>query len=438
MSNFVSVKIPNNKKQLTRVYSFTHRQQNYEHDFTRITFRDWAVPPTVAKPGRPIEFVLDKKKFHGYIHDIKSHQNSNKNLTEISIIGASYVMRQASQKVYKNVTADQVVKAIAKKYGFSYKAIPHPRVYPHVSQAGMTDWELMVKLAKQSGYFLRAENTTLYFQPLLKDFEDFIYEAKSFVKADAGIKYGNILYEFRPTVGETLSHMGADKAATSIGGVDPRSGKSFKYTKQKRSAATRKISHPELFDRHDTHTVANDYKTAMYEANSADDKSRFPYTAEAEVIGMSSLRPGMPVYIDNVGQEYSGYWTILRVEHKTQEQVLNDHAYTAILTLGTDSLGQIASSKYPIKPQQKAIRLIKPNIKNTNVKPNTVLSTTSLTTVPTKVSKLIKQTNRASVAGNLVSSSVWKSSSGDLNKQTKREQVPTAARVKWEAHRARS
>lgn len=438
MSNFASVTIPNSKSQLTRVHNLTHMQQNYEHDFTRVTFRDWAVPATLAKPGLPIKMLLDGKKFYGYIHDVKSHQNSNKNLTEVSIIGPSYVMRQASQTVYKNVTADQVVRTIAKKYGFSYKTVPHPRVYPHISQAGMTDWQLMVKLAKQCGYFLRAENTSLYFQPLMQDFEDLIYEAKLFSKADGGVKFGNILYSFSPTVGETLAHMGADKAATSVAGVDPRTGKQFKYTKQKRSAATRKISHPELFDRHDTHTVVNDYKTAMHEAFSADDKSRFPYSASAEVIGTSSLRPGMPIYVDGVGAEYSGYWTVLRVEHHVHEQIINDHTYTCELVLGTDSLGQIASNTYPIKPSLKPIRLIKPNVKNTKVVESTTLVNVSPTVVPVKASKLVSQVNRASVAGPTVSAAVWKSSNGDLNKTTKRETLPKTARVKLEAYRARS
>jgi len=438
VANHISVTIPNSKTQLTRVHKAVHRQQNYEHDFTRITFRDWAVEPSAVKAGRPIQFTLDGKKFYGYIHDVKSHQTSNQNITELSIIGASYVMRQASQTVYRDMTADQVVTKIAKKYGFAYKVTPHPRVFPHISQAGMTDWQLMVKLAKQCGYFLRAENTAIYFQPLLQDFDELIYEAKSFAKADAGIKSGNIMYNFRPVIGETLAHHGADKAATSIAGVNPSTGQQFKYTKQKRSATTRKISHPELFDRHDTHVVVNDYKTAIHEANSADDKSRFPYTAEAEVIGMSDLRPGMPIYLSGVGSDYSGYWTILNVEHQSKEETLNDHTYTSILSLGTDSLGAVASSKYPKEPSSKPARLIKPNVKNTKIKATTVLNSTGLNIMPVKTSKLISQVNRASSSGKSVSAAVWKSTQGNLNRSTKPNSVSSAVKAKAVANRARS
>lgn len=430
MFNPVTLTLQGSKKQLTRVYTVSHRQQNYEHDYTRIKFREWGLSPKHIKPGKLVTININGKDFHGYIHDVKSHQENQKNFTELGIIGASYVMRQASQKVYKNVTADQVVKIIAKKYGFAYKLTPHPRVYPHISQAGLTDWELMVKLAKQCGYFLRAESTSLYFQPLLQDFEDLILECKSFIKADGGHRSPNLMYSFKPIVGETLAHHGADKSATSIAGIDPKTGKKFKYTKQKRGTTTRKISNPEFFDKHDTFVVANDYKTAVSEANSADDKSRFPYSAEVEVIGTVNLRPGMPIYLDNVGEEYSGYWTILTVNHTVVEKSLNNHIYTSILTVGTDSLGEIASTKVPVKPLSKPIRLIKPNVKNTRSKPRSIVKSPGIIIKPTAVKRLVAQTNRAPVAGKTVSNSTWVSTHGDLNKVAKIKAPSAAAKLK--------
>jgi hypothetical protein len=182
--------------------------------------------------------------------------------------------------------------------------------------------------------------------------------------------------------------------------------------------------------------VANNYKTAVHEANSADDRSQFPYIAEAEVIGMTDLRPGMPIYLDNVGNEYSGYWTILHVEHHVIENELNSQTYTSILTVGSDSLGQISSLKYPIKPSSTPIRVIKPNIKNTKVKPNTILKNTGLNLTPVKVTKLVSQVNRASVTGKGVSSSLWKSTHGDLNNVTKPNSSSAAVKAKVVNYRA--
>lgn len=438
MFNYVSVNMPTNQVQFKRVYRAQVKQQNYEHDYARIYFRDWGLSPKQAKPGTPISYKLAGKEYFGYIHDIKNVQETGKHFTEVGVIGASYVMRQASQTVYKNMTADQVVVKIAKKYGFAYKVVPHKRVYPQIAQAGLTDWELMVKLAKQCGYFLRAENTELYFQPLLQDFEELIYEARRFVKNDAGFKDMHPLYTFKPIMGETLAHHGADKSATSIAGVDPFTGKYFKYTTQKRSETTRAVSQPELFDRHATDVVVNSYTSAVSEAISADEKSRFPYSAEAEVIGTANLRPGMPVYLDGVGSEYSGYWTILRVEHYAVETELNKQRFTTRLTVGTDSLGAVADQKYPTRPPAKPVRKITPNIKNTKIIPKTIIKATGVQVKPSGSSSLVDRVNRADAPAKSLRKNVWVSTHGNLTSRPTPPSKSKAARDKARAHNARN
>lgn len=430
MLSFVSVSLPHSKATLQRIYSVTYRQQNYEHDYAKVKFRDWNLSPAALKPGTLMQLTIEGKDFYGYVHDVKAYQDSQHNVTEVGFIGASYVMRQASQKIYYNVTADQIVTEIAKKYNFSWKTTPHPRVYPQVAQAGLTDWEFMVKLAKQSGYFLRAENTALYFQPLLQDFNDLIYEATEFSKADAGFKPVNPIYNFRPVIGETMAHHGADKSATSVAGVNPETGTYFKYTKQTRSKTTRQISHPELFDKHATQVVANSYNTAVSEAYSADDKSTFPYTATAEVYGKSLLRPGMPVYLNNVGQDYSGYWTVLSVEHDVIEESINMQRFTTHIMVGSDSLGKVANTAYPERPPVRGIRHIKPNVRNTRVKPKTSLKNPSINITPIKASQLVNRTNRAKPTGKLLSTATWSATSGSLNSKPVAPNRSAAATVK--------
>ncbi|CAB4128116.1 Phage late control gene D protein (GPD) [uncultured Caudovirales phage] len=415
MSNFVKLELPNNQFKFKRVYKLSYMQENYQHDFARVFFRDWAISPTQLRSGSPMVIELHGKKFYGYVHDVRSHQDNNSNFTEVGFIGASWVMRQASQQVYSNVTADQIIVQIAKKYNFGYKVTPHPRVFPHISQAGMTDWEFMVKLAKQSGYFLRAENTVLYFQPLLEDFEGLIHEANNFIKADAGIKSGPPLYYFKPIIGETLSHHGADKSATSIAGINPETGKLFKYTKQNRSLPTRTLSNPEMFDKHATHVVANTYEAAISESNAADNKSVFPYVAETQVIGTAELRPGMPVHLDNVGKDYTGYWTVLRVEHEVLEENLNVQVYSTTLSVGTDSLGEVAKPQYPRRPASKPFRHIVPNVRNTRLKPETKLKSNGIHVQQTKQTGLVNRINRADLNSKSLIKAAWSSVQGNLN-----------------------
>jgi hypothetical protein len=415
MYNYVKVEMPNSQWQFERVYKAVIHQKNYEHDYMLITFRDWLGSPKKSKPGSMIKVQLGKKEFFGYVHDIRSHQENNKDVTEIGIIGASYVMRQSSQKVYYNVTADQVIVDIARRYKFAYKAVPHPRVYPQISQAGMTDWEFMVKLAKQSGYFLRAEGAAIYFTPLLRDFDEKIYEAKSFIKTDLGKKYVNPLYSFKPIVGETLSHAEADKYATSVAGVNPRTGEYFKYTRQLRPGTTREISHPEMFDKHATHVVVNDFNTAVSEAVSADTKSTFAYSAEVEIVGTESLRPGMPIHFANVGKEYSGYWTILSVEHRVKEESVNQQLFTTRLLVGSDSLGTISNKNVPVTPGEFSVRHITPNVRNTRKTVTTEIFWSGINIRQPDQHSLVKRTNRGDGNSKTLLKSQWISKDGDLS-----------------------
>lgn len=358
--------------------------------------------------------LLGGKELAGYVHDVRSYQDGQSNFTEVGFIGASYVMRQSSQKPYYDMTASEVAEKIAKKYGFAYKIEPHNLVYKQLNQAGLTDWEFLVKLAKKCGYFLRAESTTLYFQPILQEFEEYITEAPIFFKADAGFKSKNLLYSFTPLVSETSGLVGTDKSATSIAGVDPETGKYFKYTKPKRSTPTRAISQPELFDKHETSVVAPSYDIAKYEAESVDERSKFPYVAEATVLGTTVIKPGGPIYLDNVGNKYSGYWTVLEINHEVVEAALNQYKYTADITVGTDALGENTVSKYPNRPPSRGIRSISPALKGTRIKPKNVIKTPTVRVVPPKNVKLVDRINRSAESGPRVAQATWTSTSSSL------------------------
>lgn len=436
MSNFVRVSFPNSPAEPKRVHRATLTKENYKHEFATFYFRDWGANFNNVKPGTPIKANFGGKEFVGYVHDIRGEIDSNKDFLEVEAIGASFVMRQASQEIYRNITASEVVKKIAQKYNFSYKVEPHPRVYPQISQSGLTDWELMVKLAKQCGYFLRAENTTIYFQPILKEFEEVIPEAPIFTKNDAGFRGISGIYSFKPVIGETLFHQGADKSAVAVAGVDPRSKQTFRVTNQTRARTTRKVSQKEFFDKHATNVVANEYSVAKSEAESADEKSKFPYRAELVVVGTSRVHPGMPVYLDGLGDAYSGYWVALSVEHLVEESRLNFEQFTTTMTVGTDSLGE-ADSRYPLKPPTKPTRAISPGIRKTLSKPKSEIKTAGLSVKPIIEIGLVKRKNRPGSPSTSLSATTWSSDKGDLKGKKPESRKSPAAQAKVAAANAR-
>ena len=426
MSNYVSVYFPTSSQQPKRIYKVNYKQEVFAHDYAIVELRDWNLDPLNIKPGSLMVLTIKNKEYNGYVHDIRNVQSANEHFTKIGFIGASYVMKQSSQKIYRNMSADQIVAEIAKKYNFAYKVTPHPRIYPQVSQAGMTDWELMVRLAKQSGYFLRAENTELYFQPLTEDFTDLITEAVSFQKAEGGFKPVNPIYSFKPVISETIRHLGFKKAATSVAGIDPVSGQVFKITTQNSFSPSRQFSNQEFFDDHETGAVANDYDTALFLANASDEYSRFPYAADVQTIGVSSMRPGLPVYLKNVGTEYSGYWTVLSITHQVVEKTLNQQMYVCDMKVASDSLGRASDPRIPEVPAANPTRRIIPNQKNKNIKPKSIIYLPAVTSKRYQQTELVDRINRANQTGPFVATSRWGSTHRDLSYNLPDERMPQA------------
>jgi phage protein D len=344
-------------------------------------FKDWGVQYDVVKPGSPVQLTINgynqQRDLYGYVHHINVDRAPGKYFTEVVVIGASFPMKQQSQNVYINVTADQVVKEIASSYNFVSYVVPHPRVYPQIAQAGHSDWELLVRLSKQCGYTLRANNTELYFQPVMEDFTKYREEAPHYIMRSSSDPQGSTIYSFKPMIGESVPYEDATKGAVAVNGVDSVNTTPISITQQIRAAKTRDKQQTEFFDRFDTATVANTALVAQYEAEAAENRNYFPYRGTVEVLGNPNLRPDMPVYLDGIGDPYAGYWVILEATHHIVEEELNRQRYTTTLVVGTDSLGSATrwtDSKTVSSPDYTPKRTIIPNVLQTKVKPVTVLN----------------------------------------------------------------
>lgn len=363
-----------------RLSHFRYTQAKYQHELAYLTFNEWDTSIDFIKPGIPVDFEIKDpkgvKRFYGYVHHVEPSKTPGSDNVTVVVIGASYLLKQARQEVYKNITASELAISIAKRYNFSYGVTPHPRVYPQIAQSGQSDWQLLVRLAKQCGYSLRAENTELYFKPLDEDFSAYKGEAPRFYMNDANNPEGSTIYSFKPIVGETLSFDDSGtKSATAISGMSIRDAKTaFAVTKQNSEVTVRTGKQKEFFDRFDTHTVVTDYASAVYEAEALDMLTRYPYRASVEVLGNTELKPDMPVYLEGLGEDYSGYWTIIDTEH-----IIDNLVYTTKLTVGLDSLGTAniwKDGKSLASVPNPDLRTVTPGTYQTNVKPKTALKVT--------------------------------------------------------------
>lgn len=425
MSSFLNVRFPDAPSDPRYVYSLTLKQNFYEHEVLEITFKDWGYGYDNVKPGSPVEVTLnstvDSRNFYGYVHHIEVDVTRKTNFVSVTCVGGSFPLKQASQGAYKNVTANMVVEELAKKHGLVAIAEPHPRVFEQISHPGLTDWQMLVKLAKQIGWGLRTENTEIYFQPLLEDYKTYRSQAPRLIYRPSGTHFTGF-YSFQPLIGDSITWDGETKAAVAVGGVDKTTKSALKTTKQKRKRVTRKFAQDEFFDRYNTDAVAPSLEVMDYEAEAAELRNSFPYRAVVEVIGQTKLRPGMPVYLGNLGKTYTGFWTVLSAEHHYIEKERKAYVYTTTMVVGTDSLGSAQrweDGEVIVSPDVQTKRTIVPGKRQTIKKPKTKLVRTGLKIGPQTKGSFGKIQNRPKITSAKNSTAVWKTGSKSLSKKNK-------------------
>ena len=412
----ISVVFPEASTYPQNVYKAVLYQKIYEHEMLVLTFKDWDVIFDEVRPGTPVSAKItgsiSARDFFGYIHHIVPNNSPGKRFTEVVCIGGSFPMKQASRKVYREHTADMVVGDICRKHNLSFIGIPHPRVFDQVSQAGYTGWQMAVKLAKQIGYTLRAENTEVYFEPVLNDYAKYRLAASKFVMRDTADPRGSTLYSFQPLIGESLEFDGEMKAAVAVSGVDRFAKVPMSQTKQKRNTKTRSKAQDEFFDRFNSLVVAPNAEIAKYESEAAEARTSFPYRGQATVLGDPSLRPNMPVFLDGLGNTYSGFWTILGTEHVMVETERNVYTYTTNLSIGSDSVGlsQTVGGVAIAAPPDRPLRVVTPGIKQTKTKAGTKLVQSRARTNNRNTASFGKIENRSKVTAKVKTPAVWKSS----------------------------
>jgi len=423
-ANYFTVNFPSSDMPASRVAEVDLFQERFKHDYARVRFRDWNTAYDSIRPGSPMKLVFkdrtSSKEFVGYVHHIEHNFAPGLNYTDVFFISASYALKQPSQKVYKNGTADQIVQSIAKDFNFAWNTVPHPRVFPQIAHAGVSAWDFLKKLAHHTGYSLRVENTTIHFQPVTTQFNQNKITAPTFNMRSQSNPAGSTLYSFKLIAGESLDQAGEMKAATAVSGVDRNTAKVIQVTNQARKTPLRPRFQPEFFDAFAHNTVASDIAMAKSEAEAVDERTRFAYRAEAEVIGTPNLSPDQPVYMDGVGKDYSGYWVVLGVQHKLISTAYNVQQYTTILQLGSDSLGKTANQGGVFT--NMVARNIVPGVRQTSIKPVNQLKQGIPS--PSKNSSVgfgkVMNRNAGSAvnASQAVVASKWTNPSGSLNTTT--------------------
>jgi hypothetical protein len=196
-------------------------QDIHHHDRLTLQFKGRPfVRDSQISSGDPVIFTYASgkvmSKFKGYVHHIDQLNNMTGANTTIVCVSASYVLKNTDQKIYKDTTADQVVKKIAAKHGMSCTVQRHPRIRAAIVQAGQTDWQLCTSLAKQTGFALVHENTHITFVSKNKIYATKKPSASYFFMVDDPItgiatmadKMSGTLFNFRPIISDESPETG--------------------------------------------------------------------------------------------------------------------------------------------------------------------------------------------------------------------------------------
>ena len=213
-----------------------------EHDRLILHFKGKPSDPAVSiVQGDPVKFTFsnssDEYAFNGYVYSVDQKNTTVANNTDVVCIAASYYLKKTEQKIYKNVTADQVVKSIAAKHGMTASTQRHPRVRKAIVQSGQSDWQLLRRIAKQTGFAIRAENTTIIFSTKSKIFQSkkdsapyFFYVNSDDLGANTKMdRATGTLLKFTPYLAENSPEMGV-QVNRVISGINETSGDVMKTT----------------------------------------------------------------------------------------------------------------------------------------------------------------------------------------------------------------
>lgn len=291
--------------------------------------------------GAPVRLTWGNKygqnEFVGYIHHTKQDLQIQHPTSSLICVGASYPLMEIRQRAFEEVTADLVVGVLARSQSLGSIVDPHPRVYPTLLQDSVSDWDLLRRLAKETGYVLRMEGTTLQF--VARSRMEAYYRPRAQVyfqnrSAVANLQSLNTIVAFTPLVGDYFPQTGAANTTKTLTQVDPVTGMSVQMSKTPTGEAASRsfFSTPQSTP---THTV----QEAAAALEAATQASKYVYRAKATLRGSALTAPERLVYLKGVPAPYGGYWTVLSVHHK----VSGKFNYYCDVELGTDGLyGEVA------------------------------------------------------------------------------------------------
>lgn len=285
--------------------------------------------------GAPVKIRWSNRwgsnQFVGYVHHVRAHFGSDNYTSDVVCVGASFPLISVKQRSFTNVTADLVVRKIAMEHGLRAVTEPHPRIYETVLQPTISDWALLCRLAKETGYVLRANQTRIEFLSRAT-FEAQNKPMAQILTMTSGVSNStstlSTMFDFDPIIGDYLPEIGVSNTRKSVRAVDPATGQTVSL---ERGLGLNDVSG--IFTK-PVDTVTNSIQDAQASLDATVEASRFTYRARVSSVGSPVTSPDKMVYLKGLPNPYEGYWTVLSVVHR----ITDTSRYLMDFQVGSDLL----------------------------------------------------------------------------------------------------
>ena len=381
----------------------TLRQKAGQHDILTLEF-PFQVPAWLAtlKTGIPIEFKwtqgLRTSVWHGYV-SLSSYEQAPQKYrpTKIQCIGASYVLKQAVCRVFKNKTVREVAAIVAAENGLSFigDKLPNLTRYNQLTITGESYWEWLQMHAEEIGCVMFVSGTRLYLRKAQEVLDVGSTDIPILQMWSNDIPVTNVgpdrtLYTFKMLNGEYVEQASNTRTSKTISGVNALTGKIFttKATQKDVGKGLRRVTSDVLFDDQLTASVSQSLEAAKSKTQGAALLSQFSLPAKAVAQGDPRIRLYYPVFVDGTGSASDGDWMVSGVTHAFHA----NGEYKASLDLLTDGSGPSLVTLYrSASPNRQGLVNLKKAIADNT--PNIGASGAGKTALRTN-SKIIKESNQ--------------------------------------------
>lgn len=316
-------------------------QREFAHDVFSVVIGKMDDDSRIFTSGSPVEIEWglesqDVRTLHGYVHHtepISSQGASRDTWLRMVCIGASYVLKEKHQQVWRGARVSSIVREKADAVKFSGDVQEHRQVWESLVQDG-SDWDFLVGLAQRIGWTFYADDTDLHFKDPFSNLKHQLDSASYFMTREQnqpGGDWATALHSFHAVSGDNTPD-GGQKVQRHLNGVDPRTGDFFSMdTLPAFSGLGAQSTSGPLFTNYETDPVVNIGEAAAKMVGKTR-ANRFHIQAKAEARGNARVRPGQLIALFGLGQRHIGYWYVHGVEHE-----LSGADYYLHLSLGRDS-----------------------------------------------------------------------------------------------------